>query len=204
MNDQQRCAYLCIELAATVDWGEPFVKACYSLEGDGPLAVNCYEAVDRILTGLHAEYIPNVRAVAHMLSAKPPADPVHEAWVSHARKCVQPGLDYFKQQLESSLKRSLDIFKGCRLFSPQKVHVIKPNALAIDQDLSVIPLNSRQELDGLKAELPAYLARAADTADHEFDGGNAMHLIYPSGLLQLKRYFCYSLHPLPQKGFFLC
>ena len=28
-----------VEMAATVDWGEPFVKACYELEGDGPLAL---------------------------------------------------------------------------------------------------------------------------------------------------------------------
>ena len=44
----------------------------------------------------------------------------------------------------------------------------RPNALAIDQALSTIPFLNTQELDGLKAELPAYLARAADT-DQQFD-----------------------------------
>ena len=43
LSNPQRSACLWIELAATIDWGEPFVKACYYLEGDGPLAVDCYE-----------------------------------------------------------------------------------------------------------------------------------------------------------------
>ena len=45
LNNSQKCASLRIELAGIVDWGEPFVKACYFLEGDGPLAVDCYEAI---------------------------------------------------------------------------------------------------------------------------------------------------------------
>ena len=171
LRNPQKCAYLHIELAAVVDWGEPFVKACYFLEGDGPLAVDCYEAVDRILAGLRTEHIPNVRAIAQLISGKPPADPSHEAWISYARSCVQPGLDYFKRQLASTtgLKLSMEIFKGCRLFSPQKIHIMQTNALAIDEALSTVPfLNTKQELDGLKAELPAYLAKAADT-DQQFN-----------------------------------
>lgn len=34
---------LLVELAVTIDAGEPFVKATYKLEGDGPLALECYE-----------------------------------------------------------------------------------------------------------------------------------------------------------------
>ena len=33
------------ELAVNVDVGEVFVKATYELEGDGPLAIECYETV---------------------------------------------------------------------------------------------------------------------------------------------------------------
>ena len=48
----------------------------------------------------------------------------------------------------------MEIFKGCRLFSPRKIHIMQPNALAIEQALNTIPfLNTQQELDGLKAEL---------------------------------------------------
>jgi len=53
-----------IEIAATVDWGEPFVNACYHLEGDGPLALECYEVIDQISVSVTTESIPNVRAVS--------------------------------------------------------------------------------------------------------------------------------------------
>lgn len=64
LNNPHKCVQLCIKLAGIVDWGEPFVKACYFLEGDGPLAVDCYKTVERIQAGLHTEHIPNVRAIA--------------------------------------------------------------------------------------------------------------------------------------------
>ena len=43
LHTSQTKSKLQIEIAATVDWGEPFVKACYDLEGDGPLVFECYE-----------------------------------------------------------------------------------------------------------------------------------------------------------------
>ena len=98
------------------------------LEGDGPLATECYEAVERIQSGVSAEYIPNVRATAQLLTGKAATDPVHETWVSYARTCIKPGLDYFERQLASNtgLKQSVEVFKGCHLFSPQKVHNLTP------------------------------------------------------------------------------
>ena len=65
LSNSQKNACLRVELAAVVDWGEPlnFVKACYFLEEDGPLATECYEAIERIRSGLHTEHIPNGRAV---------------------------------------------------------------------------------------------------------------------------------------------
>lgn len=41
-----------IETAATVEWGEPFIKAHYALEGDGPLALKCYEVIERVRQSL--------------------------------------------------------------------------------------------------------------------------------------------------------
>lgn len=95
-----------------------------------------------------------------------------KAWVAHGKSCVQPGLDYFERQLvsPSGLKQSVQIFRGCRLFLPQKVYVMQPNASAIDQALNTMLFLNTQQVDGLtcKSELPAYLARAADT-DQQFD-----------------------------------
>ena len=42
-TDAQKKANLQLEVALTIDWGEPFVKPCYFLEGDAPLALECYE-----------------------------------------------------------------------------------------------------------------------------------------------------------------
>ena len=58
--DQQKLALLQLEIAATVDWGEPFVKATYFLEGDGPLALECYEAIQKVSETLRTGHTPNV------------------------------------------------------------------------------------------------------------------------------------------------
>ena len=47
LEDTQGEALCQIEIAATVDFGEPFSEACYFLEGDGPLALVCYEQMDK-------------------------------------------------------------------------------------------------------------------------------------------------------------
>ena len=44
-EDSQKLNHLKIELAVVVDWGAIFVKATYNLEGDGPLALMCYETI---------------------------------------------------------------------------------------------------------------------------------------------------------------
>lgn len=38
LNNPHKSSCLRIELAATIDWGEPFVKACYYLEGERPFS----------------------------------------------------------------------------------------------------------------------------------------------------------------------
>lgn len=86
-----------VEMAATVDWGKVFVKACHYLEGDGPLALECYERMDTIL---HTQHIPDVRALAQKLTHQPPSYPLHEEWVDYAKDCVAPGLEYFKKQVD--------------------------------------------------------------------------------------------------------
>jgi len=93
-----------VDASNTVDWGEPFVKACYHLEDDGPLALECYEVIDQISVSVTTESIPNVRAVSRHLTKKPPTHPLHEQWVTYARASVQDGIDYFNNQLSSSLK----------------------------------------------------------------------------------------------------
>ena len=50
LGDPQKSALLQVELAVIVDTGEHFVKATYTLEGNGLLVYTCFE----ILSGLNA------------------------------------------------------------------------------------------------------------------------------------------------------
>lgn len=45
LDDPQKRGYIELELAFIVDVGLPFVQATYKLEGDGPLALQCYEVI---------------------------------------------------------------------------------------------------------------------------------------------------------------
>ena len=179
-TDPQKKALLEVEIATTVDWGIPFVTATYSLEGDGPLALHCYEKIETIKAAIHTAHTPNLDAVARQLSTSAEKSLLQRAFPSsHSRgstsasqtlqqrivqygtTCVQPGLDYFEKQFNST-QGTLSAFKAARYFSPQKINDIQPNAAAIDS-LKAFPfLNSEAILDGLKGELSSYLAKVSD------------------------------------------
>ncbi len=113
-----------MELAATIDFGQPFVKATYNLAGDGPLALKCFEIVDAVSAGIQVAHAPNVKVIARVVSQGAPS--VKQQLIDYAKRCVQPGLDYFHHQLGSSLKVPPQAFKAARLFSPHKVHTMQP------------------------------------------------------------------------------
>ena len=52
-TDSQKRVYLEVELAAVIDWGNPFVSATYSLESDGPRIVSCCDIVETINFIIH-------------------------------------------------------------------------------------------------------------------------------------------------------
>ena len=57
---------LLIELAVTIDAGEAFVKACYTLEGDGSLALTCYNVLSTVINP--GSTLANTHAVACQLA----------------------------------------------------------------------------------------------------------------------------------------
>lgn len=67
MDDPPSLRKLKIELAITIDAGEPFVKSTYKLEGDGALVFNTYEEISSLHATIASEYYPNVSAVAKTL-----------------------------------------------------------------------------------------------------------------------------------------
>ena len=93
INDPQKLTNLKIELVATTDVGETSVKATYSLEGDDPLVLQCYEVFSSVKASVELAHYPNLNAVAQGLD------------------CVQARLTYFNKCLSGPLKTSLDTFK---------------------------------------------------------------------------------------------
>lgn len=165
-QDPQKMVLLKLELAALVDWGKPFVTTTYDLEGDGPLAFMCYEKVQAIVTSIKVANTPNINAVARECSQGNSQSQQHHL-IAYANSCIQPGLDYFLKQLQSSLKDSFAAFKAARLFCPYKLNMLKPKADDIEC------LNSFQFLQNsvpdLKAELATYMAKAEGISDMTID-----------------------------------
>ena len=64
----------------------------------------------------------------------------------------------------NDLKPVLNAFKAARLFSPSMFHELKPSAVDIDC-LKAFPfLNSQPTIDGLKSEIPTYMAASEDVS----------------------------------------
>lgn len=117
--------------------GEPFIKATYKLEGDGPLVLDCYEVIDTVIASIQTANTPNLRAIAEKLCGSVPSN--KQLLLNHGKLCAQPAIDYFNRQLASTLQRPLAAFKAARLFCPQKIYDMQPNAAGIES-LKAFPL----------------------------------------------------------------
>ena len=158
LSNPQQLTVLKMELASVIDVGVHFVKATYWLEGDGVLVLNCYEEIIKIRSAIQTGYYPNVQAIARQ--AFPGNVTLQQQWITYAIGCVQPGLDYFQDKLGNDAQNPVAAFKAARLFSPSKVDEMKPTAVDVE-DLRAFPFLVG-DINQLKAELPTYLALAAD------------------------------------------
>ena len=79
-----------------------------------------------------------------------------------AKACVEPAITWFLRKFNVDLYDVVVAFKAARPFCPVTIQWLKPtNALV--ESLRAFPfLDSDTTNDGLKAELPAYLASAED------------------------------------------
>ena len=157
----RRLMNLKLELAATIDVGEHFVKATYFLEGDGPLVFACYEKLSTVSQLCQAPCFLNVCAIAAAISEEDPCQNV-TALERSAKACVEPAITWFLRKFNVDLYDVVVAFKAARIFCPVRIEWLKPtNALV--GSLGAFPfLDSNTIIDGLRAELPAYLAAAED------------------------------------------
>ena len=131
LQDPTVKAYLQVELAAVVDAGEASVKTTYNLEGDGPLALTCFEILNTLTASIQVDHYPNVQAIAQMLSAGSLVILQHWVDYRYAKGCVRPGLQYFLGKFLEELSGTVTAFKAARFFFLQKVLELKPNAAAV-------------------------------------------------------------------------
>ena len=152
-----------VELAAVIDAGKPFVQATYKLEGDGPVAVECYEIISSLSVSIRMENYPNVQGVVKSI-AKGKTD-VQQRWMRFVNACIKPALDYYKEHLKADLMNiPMKAFKAARLFSPHIVQKIKPECTGLT-DLLSFPFITESALTALKEEFPKYAAIAEDVSD---------------------------------------
>ena len=150
---------LLIELTVNVDVGEVLVKATYDLEGDGPLALECYEKIVGVRNSIQVRHWSNTTAVAKRIAT---ALQPEQYWMVYASDCVQRGFDYFEEKFFHEFTPIMDAFKSARLFNPGKVTDLKPTASSVDE-LKAFPFFQDELINDLKLELPSYLAAADGT-----------------------------------------
>ena len=100
-----------MELAITIDAMEPFVKATYNLEGDGPLMFKAYEEIALLSAGILNQHYPNTKAVAKSLTA---TSIQQQLLLNYAKSCVAPSYKYFQDKFEGDLKAIVQVFKYAR------------------------------------------------------------------------------------------
>lgn len=109
--DPIKRAQLMVEVAITVDAGEPFVKATYTLEGDGPLALICYEKINELRAAITVVHYPNTRAVTRTLSQGNAI--IQQQQFNYALSCIQPAYNYFNTKFDVDLKETLGAIQVC-------------------------------------------------------------------------------------------
>ena len=159
LSGNRALGLLKMELATVVDVGECFVSGTYKLEGDGLLAITCFEEIERVKTSLTVGHYPNMAAIAKTLASENPS--VAQQWMTYGMNCVQPGIVYFHSKFGNDSSPLLNAFKAAR---PLKVNDLKPVAADIDS-LKCIPIlnkvNNSETIENLKKELPSYLAKTS-------------------------------------------
>ena len=80
----------------------------------------------------------------------------------YAKNCIKPGIDYFLQRLGDDDVNPVKAFKAASLFSPSKTNEMQPSSNYFD-NLQAFPF-LLNDMDGLKAEFPSYLAHATDVS----------------------------------------
>lgn len=152
-DETRKTICLKIKMAIIVDVGSHFMKATYAFEGDGHLVLTCYETICALTNAVSQGHYPNAQAVIKSITA----DTTQQIQLmQYATSCIQPGLDYFANCKENSMKEPLACFKAARLFSPTKLEQMKPSVAEVNK-LTVFPFLSSVNVDALESRVPNFI-----------------------------------------------
>ncbi len=129
--------------------------------------MTAYESICFLSSFISTVHYPNAIVVASKLSCGNPD--VWQQMYDYCLSCAQPAFEYFKAKFHSDLQIQLNGFKATRLFDPVKVCELQPTGVDID-DLKVFSFFAPLILEGLKVELPVYLAKA-NGVSADYNGG---------------------------------
>ena len=79
-----------------------------------------------------------------------------------AKACVQPAIDWFLRKFNVQLYNTVSVFKAGRFMCPVSVQWLKPTQQSVEALRIFSFLDDDRIINGLKAELPAYLAATED------------------------------------------
>lgn len=123
-----------MQLAATVDGGEPFVKKTYLMEGDADLSYHVYKWLQEVLVAVGHSHLPNVEAVASQIA--PEDNQKRNALIQYAKDCIRPALQYFQRRfahLDGDLHWLVQVYKAVRLCDPYFVRDTRPTVAMVDE-----------------------------------------------------------------------
>ena len=113
LTDIHTVSKLRVELAAVLDGAQPFLKACYSLEGDGPLAFEVYDEIKKCENFIANPHFPNLSAIcAELGGIQLPRSTEYIRLYHLGEDCVRPGFEYFTATIMGKLRPQLDALQS--------------------------------------------------------------------------------------------
>lgn len=165
---QQSSLQIRVEQAAMMEM-EKFVKATYTLEGDGALVFVAFRQLEELRQFIHVQNFPTLTRVVQQLF---PVNAVEQQrWYLYGlRECLIPGFQYYLETStnDAIVSRSIQVFQAAQLLNPRVVKTSRTVAADVDWIGAVPFLNDDKTIQSLKDELPAYLAIVGNIPD-DFD-----------------------------------
>ena len=167
---QQSSLQIRVEQAALMEMEmEKFVKATYTLEGDGALVFIAFQQLEELRQFIHVQNFATLTRVVQKLF---PLNVVEQQrWYLYGlRECLMPAFQYFLETSanDAIISRSIRVFQAVQLFNPRVVKTSRPVDGDVDWIRAVLFLSDNNTIQPLKDELPAYLVMVGNIPD-DFD-----------------------------------